>query len=119
MNYRYLKISITVIIFSLIFTAFVACQTSPENDTVLTGKITSIYEDRIALDIITGSELVSDKTTLTINSDTKFENDLPKEYEVGDILTFTITGNVLESYPTQTTAERIISFEHDSEIVLD
>lgn len=119
MNYRYLKTSIIVIIFSLIFTAFVACQTPTENDTVLTGKITSIYEDKLALDIITGSELVSDKTTLTINSDTKFDNDVSKDYMVGDILTFTITGEVLESYPTQTTAGRIISYEHDSEIVLD
>lgn len=121
MSYKYMKISVIVIIFAMISTIFVACKTNGniENETVLTGKITAIYEDRLSLDIIIGSDLVSDKTTLTINSNTKFEKGVLSDYQIGDLLTFTITGEVMESYPTQTKASRIISCEPDQEIVLD
>lgn len=82
-------------------------------DVMLLGKVTKVNENSIALDVITKGSGVSDKTVLTINDDTLFDNDSDRDIKVGDMVTFIITGMILESYPTQTTAKRIVAIEDD------
>ena len=120
MNNRYLKISIIIIITLVITLVFVACQTTNKEDKPqYEGIITAINNNALSLDIITKDSGLSDKTVLKITEDTKYEKDLPKQFAIGQIITFTTTGQVLESYPTRSTAVRIISIEEPSRIAID
>lgn len=83
-------------------------------DVMLLGKVTKVNENSIAIDVITKGSGVSDKTLLTIDDDTIFDNDSNRDIKVGDMVTFITTGIVMESYPTQTTAKRIVAVEDDN-----
>ncbi len=110
--------------------ALVACSntqdTLPINDNpvdivdvMLLGKVTNVFGNSIAIDVITKGSGVSDKTVLTIDDDTIFDNDADRDIKVGNMVTFIITGMVLESYPTQTVAKRIVATEDDNDNLID
>ncbi len=99
--------------------ALVACTNTPSTndktsgipDELLVGIITQVNGDNISIDVLTEGSAVSDKTVLTITDSTTFDDDSYREFNKGDKITFVITGMVLESYPTQTTAKRIVLVE--------
>lgn len=120
MNIKKITIIILVLV---IITINVACTTTPidnkDKPSEMIGIVTSVDGDSISLDILVGDYAISDKTVLSIKKDTIFEKKTKNQFEINDIVTFKITGVVLESYPTQVRASHIISIEKDLLVTIE
>lgn len=110
------KVILLIIIMILVF---VSCTTTPLDGNVdnkpnqLIGKVVTINDSEITMDMIVSDYGVSDKTKLSITKDTTFEEGVTNEFAINDIVTFVMIGNVIETYPTKIKAKIIISIEKE------
>ena len=79
------------------------------NESVITGKILSAGETSILLQVESGFD--SKMLQALVTEDTLFYSNIPSLTEKGNIIGFTITGEILETEPPQVYVKRFVTYD--------
>lgn len=97
------KVLILLVILSLVLTVS-GCKTKVGNEIV--GIVTETSEGGFRVKVIGGFQ--EDLMQVHIQDKTKYEDGTDKEIKVGNAVGFTIEDEIMESYPVQTKAKKIL-----------
>jgi predicted secreted protein len=82
----------------------------------ISGKIISVSDASIH---IISAESISDEYIVHINKNTKFKEGISDVFEKGNYVIIEFNGNIMESFPMQINAAKIIANESDSNLIIE
>lgn len=83
------------------------------------GTVTEVTDGGIVVEVMDQESIIGDLARVFIDENTSFDGGVSREFQVGNVVAFTIGDSIRESYPVQVDAKRIANNDPPVQPIID